>query len=239
MYELQMANTPRDKVPQLHDADVLRLLEQQSSTDFPPGSRWEYSNSGYAVLASIVERVSGEPFERFLAQRIFAPVGMTHTLAYVKGGNEVSHRAFGYRKNGSGEGWMFSDQSPTSAVLGDGGIYSSIGDLAKWDKALADHRLLTDAEMRPAITPVEVEGGVRLPDGSLSQYGFGWFLDPYKGHRRMWHYGDTSGFHTFIERLLDDKLTVIVIANRTDVDPRELASKVADLYLHHPHSVAE
>jgi hypothetical protein len=55
----------------------------------------------------------------------------------------------------------------------------------------------------------------------------------------MWHYGDTSGFHTFIERLLDDKLTVIVIANRTDVDPRELASKVADLYLHHPHSVAE
>ena len=231
IYQQQTPNIPPDKVPQLHDAAVLRLLEQQTAGDFAPGTRWEYSNSGYAVLAMIVERVSRKSFSSFLEQRIFAPLGMAHTVAYVKGSNQVSNRAFGYRKSPSGEGWTFSDQSPTSAVLGDGGIYSSIDDLAKWDNALAEHQLLNEAEMRPAITPVEVEGGVRLPDGSPSQYGFGWFLDPYKGHRRMWHYGDTSGFHTYIERLIDDKLTVIVLANRTDVDPREPASRIAELYL--------
>lgn len=231
IYEQQTAKLPPDKIPQLHDADVLRILEQQNSTEFPPGSRWEYSNSGYAVLAMIVERISGQPLSDFLQHRIFGPLGMKRTIAYVRGENEVPNRAFGYRKSEDGNGWQFADQSPTSAVLGDGGIYTSIEELAKWDKALAEHTLLSEREMRAAITPVQVEGGVKLSDGTPSEYGFGWFLDPYKGHRRMWHDGDTSGFHTSIQRLMDDKLTVIVLANRTDIDPRELALEVVDLYL--------
>lgn len=232
VYAKQMANTPEDKIPQLHDADVLRILEQQNTTQFPPGSRWKYSNSGYVLLGMIVQKVSSERFEDFLEKRIFAPLGVKHTVAFVNGENQVTNRAFGYSKEGAG--WKFSDQSPTSATLGDGGIYSSIDDLVKWDKALADHALLSAAEMKPAITPVQVEGGVKLDDGEKSEYGFGWFLDPYRGLQRMWHDGETSGFRTTIQRFPEKGLTVIVLANRTDANPRELALKVADMFLAQP-----
>lgn len=228
--EKQYPDTPDEKIPQIHDAGVLELLEQQSAGKFPPGSKWEYSNSGYAVLAMIVEKVSAKPFSEFLQERIFAPLQMSHTLAYEKGKNEVPHRAYGHTKEKSG--WRETDQSSTSAVLGDGGIYSSIDDLAKWDRALREHTLLTEAEMQPALTPVQLTGeAVQFPEKPSVHYGFGWFLDPYRRHRRMFHDGETIGFRTTIQRFPDDKLTVIVLANRSDVSAEGLALKVTDLYL--------
>ena len=226
----QYPGTPEDKVPQIRDAGVLKILEQQSSGKFAPGTKWEYSNSGYAVLAMIVEKVSGKSFGQFLQERIFIPLNMTNTLAYEKGKNVVPHRAYGHSKN---DGiWQETDQSPTSAVLGDGGIYSSLDDLAKWDNALRQHTLLSEAEMNPALTPVQPIGGpAKDPDGRTVSYGFGWNVDPYQGHRRMWHDGSTIGFRTTIQRFPGDELTVIVLANRADIDPEELALKVADLYL--------
>jgi CubicO group peptidase (beta-lactamase class C family) len=231
----QYPDTPPEKIPQIHDAGVLQLLEQQNATKFPPGSQWEYSNSGYAVLAMIVEKVSGKPFGQFLQERIFTPLKMKDTLAYESGKNEVLHRAYGHTKKDDtkkdGE-WSQTDQSPTSAVLGDGGIYSSIDDLAKWDRALREHTLLSKAEMQPALTPVQPSAGpAKFPDGSTLSYGFGWFLDPYRGHKRMSHDGSTIGFLTTIQRFPEDELTIIVLANRTDIDPEHLAFKVADLYL--------
>jgi CubicO group peptidase (beta-lactamase class C family) len=228
----QYSDTPPEKVPQILDAGGLRLLEQQTSAKFPAGSKWEYSNSGYAVLAMIVEKASGETFGEFLQEKIFKPLKMNDTLAYEKGKNEVPHRAYGHSKRD--DGWQETDQSPTSAVLGDGGIYSSINDLAKWDRALRQHTLLSEAEMRPALAPAQLtDGPVKLPDGSTVSYGFGWFLDPYQGHKRMSHDGGTMGFRTTIQRFPEDQLTIIVLANRTDIDPEELALKVADLYLTH------
>ena len=227
----QHPNTPDDKIPQILDAGVLKSLEQQTAGQFPPGSKWQYSNSGYAVLAMIVEKVSGNPFGQFLHERIFVPLKMNHTLAYEKGKNEVPHRAYGHTKDKDGT-WRETDQSPTSPVLGDGGIYTSIDDLEKWDRALREHTLLSQAEMQPALTPVEpTSGPAKLHSGKTLSYGFGWFLDPYHGHRRMFHDGETIGFLTTIQRFPDDNLTVIVLANRTDVDPQALALKVADLYL--------
>ena len=223
----QYPDTPPEKVPQILDAGVLKLLEQQTSAKFPAGTKWEYSNSGYAMLAMIVEKVSGKPFGAFLHERIFVPLKMDHTLAYEKGKNEVPHRAYGHTKTDTG--WQETDQSPTSAVLGDGGIYTSIDDLVKWDSALREHTLLTEAEMQPALTPVRPSAGsAKFPD-TLS-YGFGWFLDPYRGHKRMWHDGETIGFRTTIQRFPDDNLTIILLANRTDIDPEAMALKVADLY---------
>jgi CubicO group peptidase (beta-lactamase class C family) len=223
-------NTPEEKVPQILDAGVLRLLEQQNTGKFAPGSKWEYSNSGYAVLAMIVEKVSGKSFGQFLRERIFIPLKMKNTLAYEKGKNEVPHRAYGHSKNDGA--WHETDQSPTSAVLGDGGIYSSIDDLAKWDRALREHTLLSEEEMRPALSPVQpADGPAKFPDGRAVSYGFGWFVDPYRGHKRMWHDGETIGFRTTVQRFSDDRLTIIVLANRTDINAEELALKVADLYL--------
>jgi CubicO group peptidase (beta-lactamase class C family) len=226
----QYPDTPEEKVSQILDAGVLKLLEQQTSGKFASGSKWEYSNSGYAVLAMIVERVSGKNFGQFLKERIFTPLKMKNTLAYEKGKNEVSHRAYGHAKQDGA--WRETDQSPTSAVLGDGGIYSSLEDLAKWDRALRDHTLLSAEEMRPALTPVQpTDGPAKFPDGPAVSYGFGWFLDPYRNHKRMSHDGSTIGFRTTIQRLPDDQLTIIVLANRADINPEEFALKVADLYL--------
>jgi CubicO group peptidase (beta-lactamase class C family) len=225
----QYPDTPPEKVPQILDAGVLKLLAQQTTGEFAPGTKWEYSNSGYAMLAMIVEKVSGKSFGQFLQERIFTPLKMKNTLAYENGKNEVPHRAYGHTKE---DGWLQTDQSPTSAVLGDGGIYSSLDDLAKWDRALRDHTLLSAAEMQPALTPVQpTDGPAKFPDGRPISYGFGWFLDPYQGHKRMSHDGETIGFRTTIQRLPDDDLTIIVLANRTDINPEELALKVADLYL--------
>jgi CubicO group peptidase (beta-lactamase class C family) len=221
--------TPDDKIPQILDAGVLRLLEQQASGKFPAGSKWEYSNSGYAVLAMIVERVSGKSFGQFLQERIFAPLQMSNTLAYENGKNEVPHRAYGHARKD--DRWLQTDQSPTSAVLGDGGIYSSLDDLTKWDRALQDHTLLSETEMKPALTPAQPrDGAAKFPGGANPSYGFGWFLDAYKGHKRASHDGETIGFRTTIQRFPDDQLTIIVLANRADVNPEEFALKVADLY---------
>jgi CubicO group peptidase (beta-lactamase class C family) len=225
------------EIPQITDAQVLALAEQQTGTKFPPGSKWEYSNGGYCILAMIVQKISGMPFAEFLHQRIFAPLKMDHTVAHVYGKDTVANRAYGYT-NDAGV-WLETDQSPTSATLGDGGIYSSLDDLAKWDDVLRNHTLLSAAEFQPAITPensapVLPAAVDDLPKAAAEKplaYGFGWFLDPYRGHPRMWHYGSTIGFNSIIERFTENNLTIIILANRTDADLAALALRSADLYL--------
>ncbi len=222
---------------QIQDAEVLALLEKQDSTLFPPGTKWAYSNSGYVLLGSIVAKVSGKSFADFLHERIFAPLKMDQTLAYQKGKNEVANRAFGHTKEA--QGWKQTDQSSTSATLGDGGVYSSLRDLAKWDDALQKHTLLSESEMQPAFTPVKLADGSQptwpadsdRPKGAPVSYGFGWFLDPYQGRARMWHYGETMGFHAYISRFADDKLSIVLLSNRSDLDLEKVMEKVADLYL--------
>jgi len=234
------AETPRNTrlwtdTHQIQDSEVLKLLEQQAATTkFPPGTKWNYSNSGYVVLGLVVAKISGEPFGDFLRDRIFAPLKMQNTLAFEKGKNYVANRALGYTK--SGRDWQETDQSPTSATLGDGGVYSSLADLAKWDDALRNHTLLRAAEMEPALTPVTVPGdGPRGPNGEPAAYGFGWLLNSFDGHVRMWHYGETVGFRTNIQRFTDDHLTIIVLCNRTDLNPDALAERVADLFFRPRH----
>src|ERR1700676_3365528 len=142
---------------QIQDAEVLQLLEEETAGKFAPGKQWSYSNSGYVVLGLVVAKISGKPFAQFLRERIFVPLGMTQTLAYEKSKSEISRRAYGHSKER--DGWKETDQSSTSATLGDGGIYSSLADLAKWDVALAQHTLLSEAEMQPTLTPVKLADG--------------------------------------------------------------------------------
>ena len=228
----QYAGIADDKIPQIKDAGVLDLLKRQSTTKFTPGSFWSYSNSGYVVLAMVVEKRSGMDFGDFLKRRIFAPLEMENSIAYEKGKNNVSHRAFGNTQT-SGV-WKQTDQSSTSATLGDGGIYTSLDDLEKWDRALSEHTLVSEKEMQPALTAAAMPNGAPMqqPNGSVApRYGFGWFLDPYRGHRRFAHYGETMGFRNSIQRFPDDHLTVVVLSNRAELDAPSFAQKVADLYL--------
>jgi CubicO group peptidase (beta-lactamase class C family) len=236
LMEKQYAGKSPEEIPQIHDTGVLALMEQQTGTKFPPSTRWEYSNSGYCVLAMVVEKISGMRFGDFLRKRIFEPLGMNRTLVFEYGKNTVPARAYGYT-NDAGV-WLETDQSPTSATLGDGGIYTNLEDLSKWDEALQNHTLLSAAEFQPAITsamPPESAMGTgatkKFTDPEPVSYGFGWFLNPYRGHARMWHTGGSIGFRTVIERFTNDDLTIIILSNRTDHDVAELALKVADLFL--------
>ena len=241
-YEALMEQEEKTKGPiwsaehQIQDGEVLALLEKQTAGKFAPGTSWDYSNSGYVVLGLIIARVAGMPYREFLYQKIFSSVGMNHTVVYQKGINEVTRRALGYSKEK--DAFVETDQSATSATLGDGGIYSNVADLGKWDEALQKHTLLSEKEMLSALTPVTLADGSEphwpqhgdsdnLAPGKPVSYGFGWFLDPFEGHPRMWHSGTTIGFRTVIERFPSDNLTIILLSNRTDLEPAALAEKIA------------
>jgi CubicO group peptidase (beta-lactamase class C family) len=208
---------------QVKDKDVLALIGRVDSTYFPPGTKFRYSNTGYALLSLIVAQVSGKPFARFLHDRIFAPLGMHSTVAYEAGISTVPHRAYGYTIRASGV--RRTDQSSTSAVLGDGGVYSSVADLVAWDHALETHALVSAEAQRLAWTPPV------LPNGAVTHYGFGWFIDRDRGLERLTHWGETRGFMNAIERYPDQRLSVIVLTNRAGGHPWDLAQQVADLWL--------
>jgi CubicO group peptidase (beta-lactamase class C family) len=225
---------------QVQDEEVLKLLEKQPAGKFAPGTGWSYSNSGYVVLGLIVAKVSGMPYRDFLKKRIFDPAGMKQSIVYEKGSNEISNRAYGYSKHE--DKFVETDQSPTSATLGDGGIYSNLEDLAKWDEALQKHTLICEKDMAPALTAVKLNdgsethwpkeiGGNTQGAGNPVSYGFGWFLDPYKGRPRMYHAGGTMGFRTIIQLFTTDGLTIVILCNRLDLDPGALSERVADLFL--------
>jgi CubicO group peptidase (beta-lactamase class C family) len=210
---------PEGTTLQLRDADVLRLLEAENRVHFPPGTSYRYSNSGYSLLALIVANASGENFAAFLRKRIFLPLGMWNTVAFEAGISSVAHRAFGYRA--AGYSWARADQDLTSATLGDGGVYSSIDDLAKWDAALYGDRLLQPASLRGAFqaaTPT---------DDPAVQYGFGWRISG----ETVWHSGETTGFRSAIVRHLERRLTVIVLTNREDPEPYPTALAIADIIM--------
>jgi len=206
------------------DADVLRIMMDQDEGYFAPGSQYRYSNSGYAVLAMIVETVSGQSYASFLREQIFLPVGMTETVAFENGISMVSNRAYGYRRNGDG-GWDFADQSMTSSVLGDGGIYCSITDYAKWDNSL-----LTD----PVISPKLLERAfqsTKLPNGDEINYGYGWRVDDHNGLKTLHHTGGTIGFNHMVMRIPEERLCVAFFANRNGEEPKTLVPKIVDLVL--------
>ena len=226
---------------QIGDGEVLQLLKHQHSGKFAPGTKWDYCNSGYVLLGVVAAKLAGRSFPQVLQQRIFQPLHMSSTLAYVKGQPEISHRAYGYSRDEHGE-LIPNDQSSTSATLGDGGIYSNLIDLAKWDDALRNNVLISSHEMSAALTTVLLANGGKTfwpaqpggdnlsPDNPVT-YGFGWFLDPYKGHTRSWHSGTTCGFRTIIDRFPNDHLSIVILSNRTDIDPTSLALQVADMIL--------
>ena len=212
---------PDSQTTQVHDADVPALIARADSLYFPSGSAYRYSNTGYALLALIVERASGEPFARFLHDRIFAPLGMSGTVAYEAGISTVQRRAFGYSlRDGR---WTRTDQSSTSAVLGDGGIYTSIEDLVRWDRALDAHALVTETMQREAWT------SATLADGRGAGYGFGWFVDDSASGVRLRHHGETMGFTNAILKIPSRRLTIVLLTNRTGGDPWDLAARIAAL----------
>jgi CubicO group peptidase (beta-lactamase class C family) len=203
------------------DQDVLRILMQQGKSQFAPGAQYNYSNSAYALLALIVELRSGQTFARYLKENIFKPLKMDNTLAYEAGLSTIPNRAFGHTPGTNG--WQRTDQSLTSSVLGDGGIYSSVVDLAKWDAALYKHKLVSASSLRAAFTP---HAATDKPGRS---YGFGWYLTVHRGIKEIYHSGESRGFRTRLARFPEKKFTVIILANRADAKWDGFPEKIFDL----------
>ena len=148
---------------------------------------------------------------------------MNDSIAYLSGVSQVPNRALGYALEN--EKWNLSDQSLTSAVLGDGGVYSSIADMFRWDQALYSEKLVSKKMLERAFT-------IHSPSSDMpgSGYGYGWYLGKYRDAKHIWHYGSTCGFSTKIERFPEKKLTVILLTNRRDANLKGIEQKIADLY---------
>lgn len=216
---------PDSATVQVKDKDVLEMMMQTDSTYFEPGTEHRYSNTGYALLAMIIEKVSGEPFREYLKENIFEPLGMKNTLAYERGINDVPERAFGYTITDTGI--VFTDQSITSAVLGDGGIYSSLNDLYKWDQALYSDKVIRQNYLDESFTH-----GMTT-DSKEFNYGYGWRLENFKDMEVKYHTGSTRGFRNIIYRIPSKEFTVIILTNRdqgSEFSTLDLAHEVVDLY---------
>ena len=211
---------PADRTAQIDDNDVLRMIAAQNRLYFEPGSAHRYSNGGFVLLGLIVQRVSGMDLADFMKKRIFQPLGMEHTLMYEHGrGPEVANRAYGYTE-ADGK-WTRTDQSVTSATRGDGGIYSSVDDLAKWDAALYTDKLLNAESRKLAFTPTEP---IADPD---VDYGFGWRLSG----DTVWHSGESIGFNNVIIRWPKQHVAVVILTNRNEFQPYPLALTIGQLFL--------
>jgi CubicO group peptidase (beta-lactamase class C family) len=212
---------PPSRTTQLDDADVLSMIASQQRLYFEPGSAHRYSNGGFVLLGLVVERASGMDLADFMKKRIFQPLGMDHTLMYEHHrGPQVADRAYGYSDVDGG--WARTDQDTTSATRGDGGIYSSIDDIARWDAALYTDRLLSADSRRMAFTAHEPTDD---PDTS---YGFGWRISG----DTVWHSGETIGFRNVIVRWPKQHVTVVILSNRNQFQPYPLALTIGQLFLH-------
>ena len=198
---------------QLTTADVLTLIRPCTDGYERPGACFRYSNTGYCLLALIVEQLADMPFAAFLRERIFVPLGMSASSAFLVDGPDIPCRAYGYCYNQQQSSWQLCDQSLTSATLGDGGIYSSVRDLAHWDAALASGQLLPARLQERMFSP-----HVITPSGEA--YGLGWYL---RLPKIAYHTGETIGFRTALVRRLDRRLTAIVLTNRNEANPLVIA----------------
>lgn len=197
---------PSDQTRQVLDDDVLRLLSTQDTAYFPPGTRFRYSNSGFCLLALIIEKASHQSFAAFIRDKIFLPLHMDHSTIYAEG-QMISHRAMGYAKDSTGS-ILPSDQSITSATKGDGGVYTSLVDYSKWIRALQNGRLLKlPTELRNLRFPI-----AEAPD---SYYAAGWFITG-NSPVILFHSGSTSGFANFVLQIPGDEWTIVYFSNLAD-----------------------
>jgi CubicO group peptidase (beta-lactamase class C family) len=190
-----------------NNEDVLKLfVNHRRPLNFSPGHRFEYSNTGFVFLALLIERVSGMSYAEYVHQHIFEPLEMTRSFVYdLHNPVEIDNRAYGFRQ-WRGSHIIIPDDN-LDGPLGDKGIFSTVGDLFKWDQALYRSSLLPSDVWKQAF-----EHG-RLNNDSTINYGFGWRLQNYLDKKIVHHPGRWHGFRTSFKRFIDDHTTLILLSN--------------------------
>lgn len=187
--------------------DLIAFLSRNRiSAYFSSGRLHDYSNTGYAILASVVERVTGKSYAEFLNESIFGPLGMTNSWVFqYKDKNSFVDRIRGYNRSGR----YYREIEPTvcDGIVGDKGIYSSVKDLALWDKALYANRLVSDTTLVKAFTPGKLNRGREIP------YGYGFRLRNDDDQQVVYHNGRWEGFRNAFHRYIEEGNTIILLSN--------------------------
>ncbi|HEY7236432.1 MAG TPA: serine hydrolase [Gemmatimonadaceae bacterium] len=216
--------------------DELARMAFAEKLEFPAGSRWNYSNTGYALLGFIVHKVSGKFYGDVLAERVFKPLGMT-TARVISEADIVPNRAAGYEHvegKLENQSWV----APKLNTTADGSLYWSVRDLVAWDTAVKRRAILKPESWKEILMPV------RLTSGKTYPYGMGWALEQRGGKPLQEHGGSWQGFRTQLSRFIGDSLDVIVLANSADADPARIADGIAaiihpDLAIKPPSPIAD
>jgi CubicO group peptidase (beta-lactamase class C family) len=213
--------------------DVIKMMvKHHPEKEFEPGEKYEYSNTGYVLLASIVERVSGVSFKEFVQQNIFDRIGMSSSIVPFgkKDFKEIPNRVYGYNRTEDG-GHVDNDYKYYDYdVYGDGGIFSNIIDLFKWNEALYTEKLVKKETLKEAYEPYV------LNDGSVGDYGFGWDVSEIDSNRIVYHSGSWEGFRTHIFRDITNKHCVIILTNIGNRDARALHKACYNILMGKPYS---
>jgi CubicO group peptidase (beta-lactamase class C family) len=205
------------------DDDALGIITRQKALDFPPGSEWLYSNSGYFLLSLIVKRVSGKTLREFSAQNIFRPLGMTHTQYRNDHTSLIPKRALAYETAAEKSGYKLSVSY--GEQNGDGMVDTSIEDLQRWDENFYSARVGGKHLL------AEMEEQVKLYDGRVLEHAKALYIERYRGLRTMWSSGGSAGYRAYLLRFPEQHFSVACLCNLASVNRAKLAHAVSDLYL--------
>lgn len=185
--------------------DVMK--KNKPHVEFLPDRRYKYSNTGYAVLSLIIERVSGLPYDEFMEENVFLPLGMTSTFVY----NPKNKKTIDYETNGYTKRKRKTYPDFLDGVTGDKGIYSTVEDLFTWDQALYTEKLVKQSTLKEAFTPSSYDFK------RDNNYGFGWRIDTLAdGSKVVYHGGWWRGYNSLFLRRLDDHTTIIILCNKVN-----------------------
>jgi len=204
------------------DSDILEWIGSQKELNFSPGEKFMYANSNYWLLGQIVQKVSGMPLSSFAKQEIFTPLNMSNTQFKDDNTNIIKNRAFGHSPNRSGGyRWIHSMLEHT----GNGGIYTSVEDLAKWDKEFYTRKIFKDQFWETMMTQ-----GI-LNNGEVIPYAKGLIMGNHHGIKTMDHGGRAPGYQSNIIRFPEEEFTIILLSNTSAINASQLSYQIADIFL--------
>jgi len=217
---------PNDEVTH---AEAIALLVRQKGLNFTPGTAFEYSNSGYMLLAEVVARVSGKPFSVFLAERIFQPLGMMDTRVVDVPGTVIANKAYAYGL----EGAAYVERPVNGALMGSTGVNSTVEDLCRWAMnvqapSIGDRAMLDEMERSGALV-----------NGEPFTYGMGLDRKDHRGQHVVFHGGGLAGYRSYLVRVPEHRFVLAITSNAEDFNPIETAEKAMDLFLADQISASE
>jgi len=201
--------------------DIIRMVGKQRELDFDPGSKYQYSNTGYNLLAEIVTKVSGTPFPQWIAEHIFKPLGMNESVVMSDYSKVVKHLASSYNTENDG----YHKSTDELIAWGSSSILTTTEDLAKW---VIRFQQGLDEKDPVYLRMIETD---KLNNGQANNYAYGLDVRAVDGHRNINHTGGWAGFATVISNYPDQKLSIIILANTNNFNPYGNASEIARLIL--------